>query len=167
MSPGKDAARRPDAASVRAHLREQSRIRWGYLVFLWVICLVVFWLLARFLLTGDWPWPFILLWASLMTGIEAWNQHRRSSRLQHVRDKEPVLVEITRLDPRKVTVRGRAGEVSQAVSSTGGLTVGDRIWAAPAPTPGIASALVPHEFRLGSLHVLLPQGPAEPATPAR
>lgn len=157
------AGRRPGEREVRAHLRQQSRVQWGGLVFTWVFCAAAFWLLGRFTPLFVDPFAALML-PTLLVGVQAWGERRRARRVRHAQDADPVLVQITRLEPRVVTVSGPRGQVRQPTSSTGGLSVGDDIWAAPAPAPGESVVLVPHEVRLGGLAVLTPRGAATATT---
>ena len=78
---------------VRALLHEQAGPQWGFLVFLWLFCVVTMLLLQR--LFSSWPWYVVLVWATLLVAVESWRQHRRVRRVRHVREADPVLVAIT------------------------------------------------------------------------
>ena len=78
---------------VRALLHEQAGPQWGFLVFLWLFCVVTMLLLQR--LFSSWPWYVVLVWATLLVSVESWRQHRRVRRVRHVREADPVLVAIT------------------------------------------------------------------------
>lgn len=146
---------------VRRLLREQAGPQWGYVVFLWVFCVGASWVIMR--LWGDRvDWFFILGWATTFVAVEGFRQRRRVRQVQHARDVDPVRVTITRLAPRQVVVDGPEGEVRLPVSSTGGLSVGDTVWAAPEPTPGERVVLVRDRLRPGALDLISPRGPAQP-----
>lgn len=155
--------RQRDERQVRALLREQAGPQWGFLAFLWVFCVIGMWLLSRLLVDSPWPLPLVMVWATGLVGIEAVRQHRRVRTVRHVRDARPVLVTITNLGPRLVTVEGSQGQVLLPVASTSGLEVGRTVWAAPAPAAGEHVVLVRNQLRPGSLDLITPRGPAEPA----
>lgn len=155
--------RQRDQRQVRALLREQAGPQWAFLAFLWVFCVVGMWLLRRFLLDDTWPWFFVLTWATVLVAIEAVRQHGRVRKVGHARDADPLLVEVTDLGPRLVTVEGPQGRVRLPVASTSGLEVGRTVWAAPAPVAGERVVLVRNQLRPGSLDLVTPRGPAEPA----
>lgn len=158
------ARRQRDERQVRALLREQAGPQWGFLVFLWVFCVAVLWLLGRFI---DGPSildpPAYIAWATLFVGNEAVRQHRRLKKVGHARHADPVRVTITGLDRKEVTVRGTGGTVRVPVSSTRGLKAGAEIWAAPEPRPGEQIVLVANQLLPGSLDLIAPRGPATPA----
>lgn len=146
---------------VRRLLREQAGPQWGYVVFQWVFCVGASWVIMR--LWGDRvDWFFILGWATTFVAVEGFRQRRRVRQVQHARDVDPVRVTITRLAARQVVVDGPEGEVRLPVSSTGGLSVGDTVWAAPEPTPGERVVLVRDRLRPGALDLISPRGPAQP-----
>lgn len=159
-----DVPRPRGREQVRELLRQQSRVQWGSILIVWVLSMGVFWLLSRAVLQIFDLAPLLLI-ATVVVGIEAWRQHRRSRRLRPALDADPVLVRITDLGPRLVTVGGPQGAVRLPVSSTSGLDVGDQIWAAPPPVPGTQIVLVRHEARPGpgSIDLILPRGAAERA----
>lgn len=148
---------------VRSLLHEQAGPQWGYLAFLWIFCVVALLLLGRFVLTGCWPCPFVLVWATVLVAAEGWRQHRRIRQVGHARRADPVLVTITGLGPRCVTVQASQGAVQVPSSSTAGLRVGDAIWAAPEPAPGEHVVLVRNRRRPGALDLITPRGPARDA----
>lgn len=155
--------RQRDERQVRALLREQAGPQWGFLVFLWVFCVAVFWLLGRFI---DGPSilepPFYLVWATLLVGVEAVRQHRRVTKVGHARHADPVQVTITGLGRKEVTIERGEAALRVPVASTLGLKVGAQIWAAPEPRAGEHVVLVADHLRLGSLDLITPRGPAEP-----
>lgn len=161
---GQDAPRPRSRDQVRELLTEQSRIQWVSIGLTWVVVMVVFWLLERFVLQS-FGLPFLLLVATATVLVEVFRQRRRGQRISHALDAELVLVRITDLAPREMTVSGLQGPVRLPVSSTSGLDVGDRIWAVPPPRPGVEVVLVRHEARPGpgSIDLILPRGNAESA----
>lgn len=157
------AEREPTQREVAGFLREQTGPQVGYLVFMWVFSAVTMGLIMWVLPIGAWSWWMVLGWATAITALEGWRKHRTARQLGPVEQADPVLVEITRLEPRRVVVRTDEGEVLLPMRSTGGLSVGDHVWASPAPAVGRSVALVPHERRLGTLTLIHPRGAAEPA----
>lgn len=162
MAGRQDVPRLRDRAQVRELLREQSGMQWGSLLIMWLVAMGGFWLLDRFF-TRIFDLLPLLVMATLMVGLEAYRQHRRRQRLGHVLDADPILVRITDLGPRLVTVAGRQGPVRLPVTSTGGFDVGEDVWAVPAPVAGVRVVLVRREARPGpgSIDLIMPRGEAE------
>lgn len=158
---GQISRRQRTERQVRALLHEQAGPQWGFLIFLWLFCVVAMLLLQQ-LLIGSWPWYLVLVWATLLVALEGWRQHRRVRQVGHVRQADPVLVSVTGLGPRRVTIEASHGLLQVPVSSTSGLKVGQQVWAAPTPVPGEHVVLVRNQLRPGSLDLITPRGPAEP-----
>lgn len=153
---------RRTADQVRHLLREQARPRWGHLAFMWIFGVAGMWLLTSLFSSRGAEWGFVLLWATVFVGFEAWLQRRQRARIAQARDSEPELGMITDLRPRTVVLRGASGEVAVPVRSTSGLRVGDAIWAAPGATVGEHVVLVRDELRPRWAGLVIPRGPAEP-----
>lgn len=164
MAGSQDVPRPRGREQVRELLQQQSRVQWGSILAMWVLSMGVFWLLDRYVLQVFDLAPLLLI-ATVMVGIEAYRQHRRSQRLGPALESDPVLVRITDLGPRLITVGGPQGAVRLPVSSTSGLDVGDQVWAVPPPVPGTSVVLVRHEARPGpgSIDLIMPRREAERA----